>query len=179
MKAQELTTLVGGIAKTVNTLVVAVNDLVDGFQTLGRKVEALDGKVDTLGGRFEALDAKVDTLGGRFGALDGKVDILSGRFETLDGKVETLSIDMKEGFVQADSRIDDLAGMMANEFRGIDERFDAVDDRLEVVESGNATIVLKVDAMRSDVGSLVFDTDKTKNRIEKLEIKSFGAAQAA
>lgn len=81
--------------------------------------------------------------------------------------VETMTIE------DLGKMIDSLAIMMAKGFEEVKE-----DLRNEIVPR-LTTLERKMDAVRSDVSTLVYDGKRLKGRVEKLEDRVFGSIQEA
>ena len=92
--------------------------------------------------------------------------------DELATKVDNLATTVEKGFKDVFESMDDLAGMTAKGFQEVAESFGGVENRLTVVEH-------KVDALRTDMSSVVFDSKKTQGRVENLEVATFGSIQAA
>lgn len=87
--------------------------------------------------------------------------------------------------------IDDLAILMAHGFNELKEdvlnsmraefnpRFDRLEGKIDALEARTYSLELKMDAVRSDISTLLFNGKKLTGRVENLEIQTFGSIQAA
>ena len=109
-------------------------------QQILQAIQGLDKKIGGLDKKFTGLDQKVGGLDKKVGGLDQKVGDLGNKFTVLDKKVGGLS-----GQVDKNSKNIKLILLALNDFSNYTEqRFDAVDSRLNIVECNQEDIISRL-----------------------------------